>query len=66
MTELDARETEIIIKRFGLDGRPPRTLEQVSKTFCVSRERIRQIQELALKKMRRASVAQDEPAFSLN
>ncbi len=66
MTELDAREAEIIIKRFGLDGRPPRTLEQVSKKFKVSRERIRQIQELALKKMRRASVAQDEPAFSLN
>jgi RNA polymerase primary sigma factor len=66
LTELDARETEIIIKRFGLDGRPPRTLEQVSKKFKVSRERIRQIQELALKKMRRASVAQDEPSFSLN
>ncbi len=66
MTELDPRETEIIVKRFGLDGRPPRTLEQVSKTFKVSRERIRQIQELALKKMHRAKIALDEPAFSLN
>jgi RNA polymerase primary sigma factor len=50
---LTPREAEIITMRFGLDGKEPRTLDQVGKKFRVTRERIRQIQELALNKLRR-------------
>ncbi len=38
--------------RFGLDDRQPKTLEEVAERFGVTRERIRQIQEQALQKMR--------------
>jgi RNA polymerase primary sigma factor len=51
--ELPAREAEILVLRYGLDGREPRTLEEVGKQFKVTRERIRQIQEIALNKLRR-------------
>jgi RNA polymerase primary sigma factor len=50
---LAPREAEILTLRFGLDGQPPRTLEQVGKRFKVTRERVRQIQEIALRKLRR-------------
>jgi RNA polymerase primary sigma factor len=50
---LTPREAEIITMRFGLDGKEPRTLDDVGKKFKVTRERIRQIQELALGKLRR-------------
>jgi len=51
---LDAREKKIISQRFGLDGGQPKTLEDVSKDFGVTRERIRQLQNIALAKLRRA------------
>lgn len=50
---LAPREAEILTMRFGLDGLQPRTLEQVGKKFKVTRERVRQIQEIALRKLRR-------------
>jgi RNA polymerase primary sigma factor len=51
---LDPREKKIISQRFGLDGGEPKTLEDVSKDFGITRERIRQLQNLALTKLRRA------------
>ena len=51
---LDERETEIIDSRFGLSGKKAMTLEEISRNFGVSRERIRQLQNIALGKMRRA------------
>jgi RNA polymerase primary sigma factor len=39
--------------RFGLDGEAPRTLEEVGQHFHVTRERVRQIELRALKKLRR-------------
>ncbi len=51
---LDEREAEIIRLRFGLDGKDELTLEEVGKKFNVTRERIRQLEYLALSKMRRA------------
>lgn len=54
LTLLDDRETEIIDSRFGLNGKKPMTLEEISRNFGVSRERIRQLQNIALGKMRRA------------
>src|SRR6266487_6622502 len=51
---LDSREKKIISQRFGLDGGKPKTLEDISKNFGVTRERIRQLQNIALAKLRRA------------
>jgi len=56
---LSPREAEIISMRFGLDGKEPRTLDEVGKKFKVTRERIRQIQEIALNKLRRRVEALD-------
>jgi RNA polymerase primary sigma factor len=50
---LDAREATILRYRFGLDGGSEKTLEEVGEKFGVTRERVRQIQNLALKKLRR-------------
>ena len=52
---LNERERKIIFKRFGLDGGRPKTLEEVGKKFGVTRERIRQLQNIALVKLRRRS-----------
>jgi tetratricopeptide (TPR) repeat protein len=49
-----ASEREIIFNRFGLDGCKPKTLEEVGKKFGVTTERIRQLQNIALAKLRRA------------
>jgi RNA polymerase primary sigma factor len=51
---LDAREKKIISQRFGLGGGKPKTLEDVGKDFGVTRERIRQLQNIALMKLRLA------------
>jgi len=52
--QLDERERKIINSRFGLDGSEPITLEEVGVKFGVTRERIRQLQNIALAKLRRA------------
>lgn len=49
-----SREKKIIAERFGLGGEKPKTLEDVAKNFAVTRERIRQLQNVALAKLRRA------------
>jgi RNA polymerase primary sigma factor len=51
--KLHPREATILRFRFGLDGGPERTLEEVGRKFGVTRERIRQLQNLALTKLRR-------------
>lgn len=51
---LNERETEIIGARFGLNGKRILTLEEIGRDFGVSRERIRQIQNVALNKMQKA------------
>jgi RNA polymerase primary sigma factor len=58
---LDAREKKIISQRFGLDGGKPKTLEDVAKNFAVTRERIRQLQNVALAKLRRALSKKENP-----
>ncbi len=50
---LQPREAAILRYRFGLDGGTERTLEEVGEKFGVTRERIRQLQNLALRKLRR-------------
>lgn len=58
---LDEREHRIIDARFGLDGKKPMTLEEVGVEFGVTRERIRQLQNIALDKMRKALHRKEEP-----
>ena len=53
MKDLDPREVTILRYRFGLDGDDEKTLEEVGRKFGLTRERIRQIQEIALKKLRK-------------
>jgi RNA polymerase primary sigma factor len=53
MDVLDDRERRIINQRFGLDGQKPLTLEEVGEKFGVTRERIRQLQNIALNKLRK-------------
>ena len=59
---LGKRERQIIDERFGLNGLKPMLLEDVGREFGVSRERIRQLQNAALTKMRRALMKKDQPA----
>jgi RNA polymerase primary sigma factor len=56
---LDDRERKIINSRFGLDGQKTKTLEEVGVKFGVTRERIRQLQNIALRKLRRALQKKD-------
>jgi RNA polymerase primary sigma factor len=58
---LDDRERKIINSRFGLDGGKTRTLEEVGQKFGVTRERIRQLQNIALAKLRRALRKREHP-----
>ena len=50
---LDQREATILRARFGLDGGSQKTLEDVGEKFGVTRERVRQIQNIALRKLRK-------------
>ena len=52
LDDLKDREKQVVILRFGLEDGHPRTLEEVGKEFNVTRERIRQIEAKALRKLR--------------
>lgn len=52
LQDLKDRERQVIVLRFGLEDGHPRTLEEVGKEFNVTRERIRQIEAKALRKLR--------------
>lgn len=62
---LDDRERRIINSRFGLDGSKPKTLEEVGEKFGVTRERIRQLQNIALGKLRKGLNKKEKPQFVL-
>ena len=55
MSTLTPREAKVLRLRFGLDDGKARTLEEVGKEFDVTRERIRQIEAKALRKLRHPS-----------
>jgi RNA polymerase primary sigma factor len=55
LNKLTPREREVLRMRFGLDDGSPRTLEEVGRYFHVTRERIRQIEAKALKKLKHPS-----------
>ena len=52
LSTLQPREEKILRLRFGLDGQPAETLEKIGKIFNVSKERIRQIEKKALRKLK--------------
>jgi RNA polymerase primary sigma factor len=58
LEHLSYRDRRIVELRFGLDGEQPRTLDQVSKLFGLTRERTRQIEEAALRKLSTLAEAQ--------
>ncbi len=60
--DLEPREAEILTLRFGLDGNKPQTLEDVGSRFNVTRERIRQLQNIALARLRRILEKRDRPS----
>lgn len=49
---LNDREREIIIRHFGLNDEPPMTLEDIGKLYGITRERVRQIESKAMRKLR--------------
>lgn len=58
---LDERESKIIKARYGLSGKNAMTLEEVGREFKVTRERIRQLQNIALDKMRKSLRIREKP-----
>ena len=53
LSQLEPREADIIRLRFGLEGLEPLTLEEVGEKIGVTRERVRQLQEQALRQLRK-------------
>ncbi len=59
LDSLSPRERAVLELRYGLDGQQPRTLDEVGRTFNVTRERIRQIEHQSLKKLRALAEARN-------
>jgi RNA polymerase primary sigma factor len=55
---LSLRERRVLEMRYGLDGQHPRTLDEVGRTFNVTRERVRQIENQCLKKLQALAESQ--------
>ena len=53
LSTLEPREADIIRLRFGLEGRDPQTLEEVGEKIGITRERVRQLQEQAIRQLRK-------------
>jgi RNA polymerase primary sigma factor len=66
LATLDQRESTILALRFGLTDGTQRTLEEIGGRLGVTRERIRQIQEQALRKLRAKMEERDRPAADEN
>jgi len=58
-TKMNKRERDILNMRFGLKNDVPHTLEEVAEKFDITRERVRQIEETALRKLRKNMTAQE-------
>jgi len=58
LSELTPREEQVLRKRFGIGEKSDHTLEEVGKLFNVTRERIRQIEAKALRKLKHPSRSQ--------
>jgi len=56
---LTEREREVLVRRFGIDGGERVTLEALGERWCISRERVRQIEKEALSRLRNNSALHD-------
>jgi len=56
ISRLDKREQDIIKRRFGIDNEEPKTLEQIGNSMGFSKERIRQLENIAIQKLRNSDV----------
>ena len=52
ISDLKEREKEVILRRFGLEGKERETLQSIGDSFGITRERVRQIEEVALNKIK--------------
>ncbi len=57
LTALEPRMRQVVERRFGLDGRPPQTLEELGTDLGITRERVRQLENKALRELRRTAPA---------
>lgn len=64
LSTMDPREAYIIRARYGLEGGTPMTLEQIGKNMGITRERVRQLESLAMKKLRTSVTAGSLRAFA--
>ena len=60
--QLPKRETDVLIMRYGLFGAEPRTLKQIGEKLSLTRERVRQIENEALKRLNEMMTSDDEPS----
>ncbi len=63
LAKLDARESYIVKARYGLDGMPAKTLEEIGADLGIKRERVRQIETVAMKKLRTSVKAEALRAY---
>jgi RNA polymerase primary sigma factor len=66
LSNLAPRERDVIRLRFGIGDEPARTLEEIGARFNLTRERIRQIELIALRKLRLAPTGRSLRAFTEN
>jgi len=52
ISDLKDREREVIVRRFGLEGKEKETLQSIGDSFGITRERVRQIENAAINKIR--------------
>jgi len=55
LSELDPRERDVLLRYYGFDGQPPETLQAIGEDWGITRERVRQLRERALGKIRGSS-----------
>ncbi|MCB0824695.1 MAG: RNA polymerase sigma factor RpoD/SigA [Armatimonadetes bacterium] len=56
LNQLEERERDVIVKRFGIGGRSPLTLNEVAEEYGITRERVRQIERVAMRKLGQGQV----------
>jgi RNA polymerase primary sigma factor len=65
LDKLEERERNIIVRRYGLDGAERQTLDAVGRKLNITRERVRQIQEKAVNKLRAILEQQEQPCIAM-
>lgn len=64
LDRLSFRERKIVELRFGLEGKDPKTLEDIGRAFNITKERVRQIESVCLEKMRKMAITQSLRDFN--